>query len=71
MSTLLLSTYHGIEILQFDTGSSFLLKIHVIFHCQYSQYSNAAYEKFHLGLLQCFFKIKPKTNSQLFKKKCV
>ena len=30
MPTLLLRTYHGSKFLQFDTGSSFLLKIHII-----------------------------------------
>ena len=52
MPTLLLRTYHGCKILQFDTGSSFLLKIHIIFYSQYAKFHNAAYEKVHLDLLK-------------------
>ena len=46
MPTLLLRTYHDSKILQFDTGSFFLVKIHIIFYCQYAK------------LLQSFLKIK-------------
>ena len=67
MPTLLLRTYHGSKTLQFDTGSSFLLKIH-IFYYQYAKFRNAAYEKVHLDLLQIFLKIKLKTHSKLSKK---
>ena len=42
MGTLLLRTYHGSKTLQFDTGSTFLLKIHISFYCQYAKLSNAA-----------------------------
>ena len=56
----LLKTYHGSKILRFDNESSFLLKIHVIFYCQYAKFCNAAYV--HLDLLQSFFKIKPLVN---------
>ena len=52
MSTPLLRTYHDSKILQFDAGSSFLLKIHKIFYCQYAKFRNAAYETVHLDLLQ-------------------
>ena len=65
---LLLRTYHGSKILQFDNESSFLLKIHVIFYCQYAKFRNAAYEKVHFDFLQSFFKIKLKVSSQLSKK---
>ena len=63
MPTLLLRSFHGSRILQFDTGSSFLLKIHIIFYCQYAKFRNAAYEKFHLDLLQSFLKIKLRAHS--------
>ena len=63
MPKLLLRTYHGSKILQFDTGSSFLLKIHIRFYYQYAKFRNAAYEKVHLDLLQIFLKIKLKTYS--------
>ena len=39
MSALLLRTYHGSKILQFDTGSTFLSKIHISFYCQYAKFS--------------------------------
>ena len=39
MTTLLLRTYHGSKILQFDTGSSFLLKIHIIFYRRYAKFN--------------------------------
>ena len=68
MPRFLLRTYHGSKILQFDTGSSFLLKIHVIFYCQYAKFRKAAYKKVHLELLQSFFKIKLKVLSKLSKK---
>ena len=68
MPTVLLRTYHGSKILQFDTGSSLLLKIHTDFNYQYAKFRNAAYKKVHLDLLQSFLKIKLKTNSQLSKK---
>ena len=42
MLTLLLRTYHGSKILQFDTGSTFLSKIHISFYCHYAKFSNAA-----------------------------
>ena len=67
---LLLRTYHGSKILQLDNESSFLLKIHVIFYCQYAKSGNAAYQKVHLDLLQNFFKIKLKVLSELSKKIC-
>ena len=54
--------------LQFETGSSFLQKIHKNFYYQYAIFRNAAYENVHLDLLQSFLKIKLKTHSQLFKK---
>ena len=63
MPTLLLRSFRGSRILQFDTGSSFLLKIHIIFYCQYAKFRNAAYEKFHLDLLQSFLKIKLRAHS--------
>ena len=63
---LLLRTYHDSKILQFDNESSFLLKIHVIFYCQYAKFRHAAYEKVHLDLLQSFLKINLKIPSQLF-----
>ena len=65
MSTLLLKTYSGSKILQFDTRSSFLVKIYIIFYCQYAEFRNAAYQKIHLDLLQSFLKIKLKPHSQL------
>ena len=52
---------------KFDTGSSFLLKIHIIFYCQYEKFLNAAYEEAHLHLLQSFLKIKLKGRSHFFK----
>ena len=58
MPTSLLRTCHGSKILQFDAGSSFLLKIHINFYYQYSKLHNAAYEKVHLDLLKSFLKIK-------------
>ena len=63
----LLRTYHGNKILQFDTGSSFLLKIHINFYYQYAKFRNAAYEKVHLNLLQSFLKIKLKAHRHLSK----
>ena len=39
MPALLLRTYHSSKILQFDTGSSFLSKIHMNFYCQYAKFS--------------------------------
>ena len=39
MPALLLRTYHGSKILQFDTGSTFLSKIHISFYCQYAKFS--------------------------------
>ena len=68
MPTLLLRTYHGIKIVQFDTGSSFFLKIHVIFYYQYVEFRIAAYKMVHLDLIQSFLKIKLKGHSQLAKK---
>ena len=70
MPTLLLRTYYGTEILQFDTGSSFLLKIYINLYFQYLKFRNATYEKFHLDLLESFLKIKLKSHTQL-SKKCV
>ena len=58
MQTLLLGTYNSCKILQFDTGSSFLMKVYIMFYCQYVKFRNAAYEKIHLNLLQSFLKIK-------------
>ena len=58
MTTLLLRTYHGSKILQFDTRSSFLLKINIKFYCQYAEFRIAAYERV-LDLMQSFLKIKP------------
>ena len=52
MPTFLLRTYHDSKILQFDTGSSFLLKIRINFYYQYAKFPNAAYENVHLDLLQ-------------------
>ena len=61
MPTLLLRTYYGSKILQFDSGSSFLLKIlHTNFYYQYAKFRNAAYEKVHLDLFKSFPKIKIK-----------
>ena len=51
MLKLLLRAFHGSKILQFDTASSFLLKIHINFYYQYAKFRNAAYEKVHLDLL--------------------
>ena len=51
-----------------DTGSSFLLKIHINFYYQYAKFRNAAYEKVRLDLLESFFKIKLKADSQISKK---
>ena len=62
MSTILRRTYDS-KTLQFDTGGSFLLKIHIIFYLQYAKFRSAANEKVHLDLLQSFLKIKPKTHS--------
>ena len=36
MPTLLLRTYHGSKVLQFDNGSTFLSKIHISLYCQYA-----------------------------------
>ena len=66
--TLLLRIYHGGKILLFDTGSSFLLKIHIIFYWQYAKFRNAAYEKIYVDLLQSFLKFRLKAHSQLSKK---
>ena len=68
MPTLLLRTYHASKILQFDTGGSFLTKIHINFYCQYAKFRNAAYENIHLDLPQSFLKIKLKAPRQLSKK---
>ena len=64
MPTLLLRIYHGGEILQFDTGSSFLINSHslLLAICEIPQ---CAYEKVHVDLLQSFLKIKLKAHSQL------
>ena len=67
MPALQLRTYYGSKILQFDTGSSFLLKIHINFYYQYAKFINASYEKVQLDLLQSFLKIKLKAHSQLSK----
>ena len=64
----LLRTYHGSKIQQFDTRSSFLMKIHINLHYQYAKFRNAAYENVRLDLLQSFLKIKLKVHSQLSKK---
>ena len=64
MPMFLLRNYHGSKILQFDAGSSFLVKIHIIFYCQYAKFRNDAYEKVHLDLLQNFLIIKLKAHSQ-------
>ena len=48
---LLLRTYNGSKILQFDNDISFLLKIHVIFYSQYAKFRNAVYEKVHFDFL--------------------
>ena len=58
MPMLLLRTYHGSKILQIDTGSSLLLKIHIVCYCQYAKLRNATCKKIHLDLLQRFLKIK-------------
>ena len=63
-----LRTYHGSKILQFDTENSFLMKIHMIFYCQYAKFRNPVYEKVHLDLFQSFLKITLKGYSQLSKK---
>ena len=68
MPTLVLRTYHGSKIQQFDTGSSFLVRIHINFYYQYAKFGNTAYEKVHLGLLQSFLKFKLKAYGQLSKK---
>ena len=68
MATILLRTCHDSKILHFDTGTSFLLKIHINFYYQYAKFRNAAFEKVHLDLLQSFLKIKLKAHSQLSKK---
>ena len=68
MPTLLLRTYYGSNILQIDTGLSFLLKIYILFCCQYAKFPNAEYEKVHLDLLQSFIKIRPQGHSQFSKK---
>ena len=68
MPKLLLRTYHGNKILEFDTGRLFLLKIHINFYYQYAKFRNAAYENVHLDLLQSLLKIKLKAHSQLSKK---
>ena len=68
MPRLLLRTYHGSKILQFDTGSSFLITIHIVYYCQYAKFRNAPYENVHLNLLQGFLKIKLMAHSQLSKK---
>ena len=65
MPILLLRNYHGSKILQFNTGGSFLVKIHIIFYCQHAKFRNTAYGKVHLDLLQNFLKIKLKAHSQL------
>ena len=65
MPKLLLRIYYGSKILQFNTGSSFLLKIRTNFHYQYAKFRNATYEKVHLDLLQIFLKIKLNAHSQL------
>ena len=67
MPTLLLKTYHGSKVPQFDTGGSFLLKIHIIFYSKYAKFTNTAYEKVHLNLRQSFLKIKLKGLSQYSK----
>ena len=66
MAMCLLRTCHGIKILQFDTGSSSLLKIHRNFYYQYAKLRNAAYEKVHLDILQSFLKTKGKAHSYLW-----
>ena len=47
---------------------AFLLKIPIIFLCQYAKFSNAAYKNVHLDLIQSFLKIKLKAHIQLSKK---
>ena len=54
-------------MMQFETGSSFILKIHIIFYCQYAKFRNAAYENVNLDLLQSFLKIKLKGHGQFSK----
>ena len=68
MFTLLRRTYHDGKIQQFYTGSSFLLKIRIIFCYQYAKFCNAAYEKVRFDLLQGFLKINLETHSHPFKK---
>ena len=68
MQTLVLRTYLGRKIQQFDTGSSFLVRIHINFYYRYGKFGNTAYEKVHLDLLQSFLKFKLKAYSQLSKK---
>ena len=58
MPTSLLRSCHGSKILQFDAGSSFLLKIHIKFYYQYAKLRNAAYENVQLDLHKSFLKIK-------------
>ena len=45
-----------------------LLKIHIVFYCQYAEFRNTPYQKVHLDLLQSFLKIKLKAHGQLSKK---
>ena len=68
MAALLLRTYHGGKILQFDNESNFLAKIHIFFYWKYAKFHNAAYEKVYLNLLQSFLKINLNTHRQLSKK---
>ena len=68
MPTLLLRTYHGNKFLQFDTESSFLLKIHIIFYFQYVKFHIPAYGRVPLDLFQSFLKIELKGHSQFSKK---
>ena len=68
MSILLLRTYYGSKILQFDTRNSILRKIYIIFYCQQAKFPNAAHEKVHLDLLKSLLKIKLNAHSQLSKK---
>ena len=49
MPALLLKTYHGSKILQFDTGSTFLSKIHISFYCQYAKFSKLLNTQSHLS----------------------
>ena len=68
MLALPLRTYHGSKILKFDTGSSSLLKIYIIYNRHYAKFHNDAHEKDYLDLLQSFLKIKLKAHSQLSRK---